>query len=501
MTQEIANPATHVRCVGVAKSFGSVQALRHADLIVDAGRISALVGENGAGKSTLMQLISGDIEADAGTLEVTTKVGLVRQQLSTIGELTLLENIVFGAERIVAPSGLSRIVGGINWRAHRLRVGDLMERTGLKVPLERLAADAPVGIRQRADILSALYRGARCLLLDEPTTYLTPYEVDGLFEVMRGLAERGMSVVFISHRLREVAQHCDEVSVLRRGDTVLHLDAAPFDLPAVGRAMSGGSSEQSAVVERLETRRELGDVRLGAAGGRLQVRAHEIVGIAGVSGNGQNELLDTIAGIDRHAEHLPVVLDGIDVSRVRARRRREVGLRFIPESIKESGSAQDASITDNIVTANPPVTLRGPVGILRRGRADELAAHLIAEGDIVASGPRQRAGELSGGNLQRVAVARELSDARILLAHEPTRGVDFGGVALIHRQLLAFVEGGGAVLLLSSDLDELLALSDRIHLIDRGRLSRSYDRGELSVARLGELLGGLELDRPEEVAS
>ncbi|WP_116947359.1 ATP-binding cassette domain-containing protein [Jiangella endophytica] len=507
MTSHSADPPVHVSAVGLAKSFGPVRALRRADLTVTAGRISALVGENGAGKSTLMQLISGDLSPDSGALDVSTRVGLVRQQLSTVDELSLLENIVFGAESAAGTGSLPRrLVGGINWRSHREGVRDLMARTGLVVPLAKPAAEVPVGVRQRVDILSALYRGARCLLLDEPTTYLTPREVDNLFEVMRDLAAGGMSVVFISHRLREVVQHCDEVNVLRRGESVLHLPAAPFELGQIGRAMTGGEDAAGDVADPVGAARPAA----GAAGapildvgGRLWVRSGEIVGIAGVSGNGQNELLDTIAGLERDALHLPLTIDGRDVSRSSTRSRRAAGLRFIPESVKESGSAPTASITDNVISAVPPPSVRGRFGLLRRATADHLAQSLVERARVVASSTRQPASELSGGNLQRVAVARELGDgARVLLAHEPTRGVDFAGVALIHAQLREFTGRGGAVLLVTSDVDELLALSDRVHVIDRGRLSRSYERAQLTLGRLGELLGGLGHDaaaaRPQE---
>lgn len=496
------HPTIHVQCTSLAKSFGSVQALRNASLRVRSGRIVALVGENGAGKSTLMQLISGDLEADTGQIEVNTRVGLVRQQLSTIGELTLLENIVFGAERTKGKKAWTRLVGGIDWRSHRAQISELMEQTGLAVPLKKLGSEVSVGIRQRTDLLTALYQGAQCLLLDEPTTYLTPHEVDSLFDLMRGLAAEGMGVVFISHRLREVVQHCDEVNVLRRGESVLHLDTRPFDLPEIGQAMSGTAAEPSAESKRAPRDPQEGAVRLEAARGKLRVRAGEIVGIAGVAGNGQQQLLNTIAGIDQSRSHLPVLLDGVDASGISAGRRRSLGLRFVPESVKESGVAPLATITDNLLTANPPSPMRGPLGVLHRRAAETAASALITDAEIVASGPRQRAGELSGGNLQRVAVARELAgEARLLLAHEPTRGVDFGGVALIHRRLLDFTHSNGAVLLVTSDLDELLSLSDRVHVIDRGRLSGSYERSELSLGRLGELLGGLELDQTRSAAS
>lgn len=509
MTALTAGPPVHVRATGLAKSFGPVRALRRADLTVTAGRISALVGENGAGKSTLMQLISGDLGPDAGALEVGVRVGLVRQQLSTVDELSLLENIVFGAEDAAGTGAWPRrLLGGISWSAHKESVRDLMARTGIVVPLAKPAAEVPVGVRQRVDILSALYRGARCLLLDEPTTYLTPREVDNLFEVMRDLAAGGMSVVFISHRLREVVQHCDEVNVLRRGESVLHLPAGPFELGRIGRAMTGGDDAAGGDMSGAGASRPAG-APPGApvldVGGRLSVRAGEIVGIAGVSGNGQNELLDTIAGLERTAAHLPLTIDGRDVSRWSTRARRAAGLRFIPESVKEAGSAPAASITDNVISAVPPPTVRGRLGLLRRARADHLAQSLVERARVVASSTRQPASELSGGNLQRVAVARELGDgARILLAHEPTRGVDFAGVALIHAQLREFTSRGGAVLLVTSDVDELLALSDRVHVIDRGRLGPGYERDQLTLGRLGELLGGLGHDvvaaRHEEVS-
>ncbi|GAA1538753.1 ABC transporter ATP-binding protein [Nocardioides humi] len=485
--------STVVRCRAVARRFGSVPALTRADLAVDEGEILALVGENGAGKSTLMRIIAGEIAADAGEVSVDTAVGLVRQQLSTVPGLTVIEQIA-----LAAPAG-----GRVDWRRLRREVTELMDSTGLEVPLDTQADRLPVSLQQRVEILSVIHRGARCLLLDEPTTYLTPHEVDGLFEMIRGLTPTGVSAVFISHKLREVAAFCDRVSVLARGETVATFDEPPFDLAELGRAMTS----KTAAVDPGRGRSHRGDrgrargdhdgtrhnrMRL-RAGSALAVAEGEIVGIAGVAGNGQDELVATLTGLRRHGAFAPVLLDGRDVTSLSPWRRRRKGVRLVPSNVKQAAVAAEATLADNLLTArvDPRYTRRG--GWLERSEVDERTDDCLRDYGVVATGHDQLAGELSGGNLQKFVVARELAhDASVLIAHEPTRGVDFAAAAQIRRRLDRFAEGGGGVVLLTSDLDELLELSDRVHVLYNGDLSQSFPAEELSVGRLGELLGGID---------
>jgi simple sugar transport system ATP-binding protein len=493
-------------CERVDKSFGPVRALDGAELRVQCGRIAALLGENGAGKSTLVRVIAGELSPDAGRVQVNGSVGIVRQQLSIVPELTVLENLAFGAETAAGqPGRWGRLVGRVDWRALRDRASALAERTHLHVPLERNAGELPPGVQQRAELLGALLRGARVLLLDEPTSYLTPHEVDMLFAVIRGLVADGVSTVFISHKLREVADHCDEVTVLRKGRTVARFDGRPFDLTAIGRSMTGERSKasnngaQKRAAVPATTQAATGRERLlSAAQGALWVEAGEIIGVAGVAGNGQDELFFTLAGLARDPRFTPIELRGDDVTLIRTWERRMRGLRLIPADLRSAGIVASASVTDNVVTAMVRDELRGRLGRLRRGAATDDAGSLIADSRIVATGPSQLAGELSGGNQQRLMVARELrGEATVVIAHEPTRGADFSAAAAIDERLRAFAAAGGAVLLITSDLDELLALSNRVHVLRDGVLSRSLARGRLSHGRLGELLGGLDADEDD----
>lgn len=479
-------PSPAVSCLGVRKSFGDIQALSDGDLEVPRGQVVALVGENGAGKSTMMRIIAGELAADSGDVRVDVSVGLVRQQLSTVPELTVLENIALGA------AGRGRI----DWKALRGTVAELMERTGLSVDLDVLAGRLPVALQQRVELVSVLHRGAECLLLDEPTTYLTPHEVDGLFETVHDLTSRGVSAVFISHKLREVVANCDEVVVLAHGATVARFDRPPFDLRMIGRAMT---STNERVPASTPGRRVGGlppssddPVRLNAGSGALQLPVGGILGIAGVAGNGQDDLVESLSGVRRHARWSPIVIDDVDTTSERNNRRRKRGVRVIPGNVKEAGVAPSASLTDNFLTARPSPAYRQR-GWIRRRKAGSATRELIDTYGVVASGPQQAAGELSGGNLQRFVVARELDgDARLLIAHEPTRGVDFSAAAAIRQRIQDHADLGGAVVLITSDLDELLELSDRVQVLFRGNLGRVYDAADLDLPTLGELLGGVD---------
>ncbi|UWU19480.1 ATP-binding cassette domain-containing protein (plasmid) [Rhizobium sullae] len=487
-----ASASAAVDCQQLRLSFGSLRALDNADLRIARGRILALVGENGAGKSTLVRVIAGELTPDEGLVAVNGTVALVRQQLSIAPDLTVLENIVFGAEHARGRNILG--LKGIDWRERRRRVVELMDQTGLNVPLECPAGTLAPGLQQRAELLGALLRGADILLLDEPTTYLAPDEVDGLFAIIQGLAETGVSTVFISHKLREVAAHCDEVVVLRKGRSVAWFERKPFDLSIIGQSMTGvGLPTSEAKAVELRPPRFEGDcqTRLIAANGRLLVAAGEIVGIAGVAGNGQDELFATLAGIDSDERYQPVLFDGADMTAATNWERRRLGLRLIPSNVKAAGSATSASLVDTVLTAMVPDRFRNKWGFVRRQFAEEATQKLIEEAGVVASGPHQLAGELSGGNLQRLVVARELDGALVLVAHEPTRGVDFAASIAIRDRLKRFAAKGGAVLLLTSDLEELIELSDRAHVIYNYQLGPSWPGGELSIERLGELMGGL----------
>ena len=479
---------TAVRCRAVVKSFGTVRALAGADLHVRPGTTHAVVGENGAGKTTLMRIVAGELAPDGGDVAVQGPVSLVRQAFSLVPELTVLENIIFGAEP-------RRRFGRIDWRTARTRVAGLVERTGLEVPLDREATSLPMGMQQRTEILSVLYRDARVMLLDEPTAYLVPREADALFETVRALTSEGMTVVFITHRLREVAENCDAVTVLCQGRIAGTYDREDgLDLGRIGEAMLGGEDGARAVpvIGRPPARSPDAEVVLRTLReDPLELRAGQVLGIAGVAGNGQDELVDHIAGVARTAAFGPVELVGEDVSGLPVMRRRDRGLRVVPADVRAEGCAPSASLQDNLLTSEVPERFRGRLRTVRRREAAHWATGLLKDAGVVHARLSQPAGQLSGGNMQRMVLARELDDsARVLVAHEPSHGVDFAAAARVRRRIVDFAWSGGAALVLSSDLDELIEISDEIAVMSRGRLVGRLPRHEVSLNKLAELMAG-----------
>ncbi len=479
------------RLVGVEKWFGSVRALAGADLTLEAGRIHGVLGENGAGKSTLLGILGGLIAPDSGTIEIegaavrlgspgdawTRGVGLVHQHFALVPTFTVLENLSLGRR------GGSR-VGRLDLRRVRERVQALSERTGLSVTLDAPVSSLGVGERQRVEILKALLRDPKILVLDEPTAVLAPSEVERLFDLLRDLASSGTSVALVAHKLDEVLAVAQDFTVLREGRTVLKGSRAEVDAVSLTRAMIGGDegaarpgitrkvvqpvrtsgdavpSEVVASLVDVSTRDEAGGLFLRGVG--LEVRRGELVGIAGVGGNGQRELALILAGRrrpDAGVAHLP----------------DEVA--FIPQDRIGQGLIADFSLVENAaLTLQRSSAFRtGP--ILRWGAIRSAARDLIREYDVRASGASVPARSLSGGNQQRLVVARELRVARdLLVAENPTRGLDVMSAAFVHASIRARVLEGDAatrpgMVLISTDLDEILALATRILVISRGRLS------------------------------
>ena len=478
-----------IRCAGVAKSFGRTQALTGVDLGVRPGTVHAVIGQNGAGKTTLMRIVAGEIAPDRGELEVNGTVSLVRQQFSLVPELTVLENVILGAE----PRGR---LGRIDWRAARTRIDALMTRTGLDVPLDAEATRLPAGLQQRTEILAALFREAEVVLLDEPTAYLTPHEVDILFETVRGLSGQGLTVVFISHRMREVAENCDTVTVLWQGRTAGTYDRADgLDLHRIGTAVVGGEEgalpEPGRAADVAEPAEAPVVLRALPGSAPLELRAGQILGVAGAAGNGQEELVAHLAGTGPSPALGAVELLGEDITGLGVRHRRERGLRVVPANVRTHASAPSADLLGNLLTSEPPRAFRGRLGTLRRGAAARWATDVLDTAGIVYDRLDQRIGELSGGNAQRLVLARELGDgARVLVAHEPCRGMDLAATTRLRRRMVEFAHGGGAVLLLTADLDELLEVSDEIVMLHRGTLSDRVRRSEATLDLLAELVSG-----------
>ncbi|HEY8284070.1 MAG TPA: ABC transporter ATP-binding protein [Chloroflexota bacterium] len=512
MTPPTEAPAVEMR--GITKRFGTLVADDQVDLVAPKGTIHALVGENGAGKSTLMNMLYGLYIPDSGEILVHGKpvvlhgpgdaikqgIGMVHQHFMLVPPLTVAENIVLGAE----PPSLARFP---RQEAIR-RVTELAARYGLRVDPTARVGELPVGLQQRVEILKTLYRGAEILILDEPTAVLTPQETDELFVVLRDLVNKGKTILFISHKLREVMSVADQISVLRRGKKVATLEKANTSREEIARLMVGreilpqverGISHPGEPILEVRDLRCDSDRGLSALKGlSFTVRAGEVLGIAGVEGNGQSELVDVLTGL-RHATGGTVTLHGQAVTNATPRRLRDLGLAAIPEDRHARGLILDYSVANNLVLGSqdsPAVTggwLLNPWRILDRAR------RLIGQFDIRGAVPATRARSLSGGNQQKVVLAREIDcRPRFLIAAQPTRGLDIGAIQFVHQQLLAERDKGVGILLVSAELDEILALSDRIAVLYEGHIPGTFTAEEATEERLGILMTGGSL-APEPV--
>ncbi|HMJ35130.1 MAG TPA: ABC transporter ATP-binding protein [Baekduia sp.] len=483
---------------GITKRFGALTANDAVDLQLRRGEIHALLGENGAGKSTLMSMVYGMARPDEGEILVEGEpvsvdsprdamahgVGMVFQHFMLIPVMTVAENLVLGAE--------PRRRGLLDIGAARRRTRELSDRYGLKVDPDARVSDVSVGQQQRVEILRALDRGARILVLDEPTAVLTAQETHELAEVLRTLRDAGTSIVFITHKLHEVLEIADRVTVLRRGKTIGTIDTAAADEASLARMMVGRD-----VVLRVEKEParpgepllEIDDVHavddrgLPAVDGvSLQVRAGEIVAVAGIDGNGQSELIDLVAGL-RPCTSGHVRLRGKDITNCSPRAAREAGMGHIAEDRHRRGLVLDFNLSENLALMDYRHEAR--FGLLKPRRMLEAAKRLLGEFDVRGGTPATPARSLSGGNQQKVVIAREISgNPDALIAAQPTRGLDVGAIEFVHRRLLAERDAGRAILLFSLELDEVRSLADRILVIYDGRIV-----GELPPTASDEDLG------------
>ncbi len=493
--------AVELELRGITTRFPGVLANDRVDLSVRAGDIHAIVGENGAGKSTLMSVLYGLVQPDEGEIvlrgtpvrfssptdAIRVGLGMVHQSFQLFPTLTVAQNVVFGSE--------PRRFGVVDRRRARGEVAALAEEYGLAIDPDAVVEELPVGVKQRIEILKALYREARILILDEPTAVLAPQERDGLFTVMRRLRERGHTILFITHKLDEVLAVSDRVTVLRDGRAVAHLVTAETDRETITRHMIG----RELIAGRRAPSRTPGEVRLEVrglrvedAGGRaevddvdLTVRAGEILGIAGVAGNGQGALVRAITG-NVATTAGTIRLDGRELAGLTVARRRGAGLAYIPEDRHRVGTAASASTSQNLLMGAQRRAAMQRRGWLRTAAVAEHARTLIDRYDIRVAGPSTAVGTLSGGNLQKVVVARELEkDPVLLIAEQPTRGVDVGSIEFIHGRLLEARDRGMAILLVSSELWELTALSTRILVMFDGRLTGPFDPDTTDELTLG----------------
>ena len=506
MTEAVQGAA--VQLCEISKRFGAVQANKAVSLAVETGTVHGLVGENGAGKSTLMAILYGYYQADSGHIEVAGSkvsianshqaialgIGMVHQHFMLVDTLTCLDNVMLGAEPGFFLKSASKQVRG--------KLETLMQSTGLHVSLDALVGDLPVGELQRLEILKALYRGAKILILDEPTAVLTPQETLQLFETLRRLRALGTTIILITHKLKEVMSLCDAVTVMRAGQvvqTTLIADTSPEDLAQamVGRKVNLGRSADSAALGNEHLLRlvatglslQVGDGVPTLSDVSLQLRAGEIVGVAGVSGNGQSELLEVLSGMQAPSGGKVTLGEfsfGADAW-LTPSRARALKLAHVPEDRHACGMVMSFPAWETAVLGyqHLPQYRNGPS---MKQAAMRAATQAMQESfDVRPRDANLGSSKFSGGNQQKLILAREIGQQpTVLLVGQPTRGVDIGAIEFIHQQLRALRDAGCAVLLVSSELDEILALADRVVVMNAGRIT-----GELSIDECDEKTLGL----------
>lgn len=493
---------------GITKRFGNLTANDGISLSLAVGEILAVLGENGAGKTTLMNIIFGHYVADEGSVEVRGQslppgsseaaikagIGMVHQHFTLAENLTVLENIILGREPLF--SIRQKLSAG------RRKLRALSEQFGLDVQPDTLVGDLTVGQRQRVEILKALYADAQILILDEPTAVLTPQETENLFGTLRSLVEKGMSAIIISHKLNEILRISDRIALLRRGKLIGVVDAKDADRDQLAEMMVGRK------VTRPKTQRltagaavlKLENVSTSGASSsedlknvNLSIHAHEICGVAGVAGNGQNSLADLICGL-RAPSSGSIELMGKKLTRFDCRTVVKAGVGRIPEDRHAKGIIGEMAVWENLVSEDlrQPPFIRGAV-LLDKSAGCDHAASTIERYDIRCPGPQAETRLLSGGNLQKLILARGLSrQPRLIIASQPSRGLDEGAIAYVHGQLLEARKHGAGILLISEDLDELLSLADRIAVIFRGQLREIPAEASHDIRQIGLMMSGQE---------
>ena len=490
---------------GITKRFGSLTANDSIDLVVEPGEIHALLGENGAGKSTLMNVLYGLYHPDAGEILVDGKavrfsgpgdamaagIGMVHQHFMLVPVFTVAENVELGHEK-------TRFLGLLNRRSARQEVAEVSRRYGLEVPPDALVADLPVGVQQRVEIVKALVRNAQVLILDEPTAVLTPQETDELMDVMRALRDAGTSIVFITHKLREVREVADRITVIRRGKVVG--EATPSSSSAELASMMVGRPVQLTVdkspaepagdmleVEGLRVLDDQGQVMVDDV--TFHVRAGEIYAIAGVQGNGQTELTEALVGLTP-VDSGRIRVDGKDVTGADVDDVLSMGVGYVPEDRLHDGLVGSFSVAENLVLDLYDEKPFGNRLSLDLKAIEANARARVEEYDVRTQSIHHSASTLSGGNQQKVVLARELSrPLRLLVVSQPTRGVDVGSMEFVHKRLVAERDNGAAVVLVSSELDEVLGLADRIAVMYRGKIIGEVPAGS-SAEEIGLLMAG-----------
>ncbi|WP_435837690.1 ABC transporter ATP-binding protein [Streptantibioticus parmotrematis] len=510
--------APAVELKGITKRFPGVVANHDIDITVRRGIVHALVGENGAGKSTLMKILYGMQKPDEGTIAVDGEqvsfsnpgdaivrgIGMVHQHFMLADNLTVLENVVLGSEKLY----------GIGAKA-RAKITEISDAYGLNVRPDVLVEDLGVADRQRVEILKVLYRGARTLILDEPTAVLVPQEVDALFDNLRELKAEGLTVIFISHKLGEVLSVADEITVIRRGTTVGTADPKTITTKQLAELMVGSElpspeTRESTVTDvpmlqvdglKLTAPDQDGVERTVLDDIALTIHKGEVLGIAGVEGNGQAELVEAIMGM-RAPDAGVLTLDGRDISRTPTRKRREDGIGYIPEDRHRHGLLLEAPLWENRILGHVTEKPNSKGALLDPAAARRDTERIVAEYDVRTPGIDVTAASLSGGNQQKLIVGREMShQPKLLIAAHPTRGVDVGAQAQIWDQIREARREGLAVLLISADLDELIGLSDCLRVMFRGRLVADADPATITPEELGSAMTGASSGHLEHAAA
>jgi simple sugar transport system ATP-binding protein len=501
---------------GIRKTFGPVVALDRVDFTVAPRQVHGLLGGNGAGKTTLMNVLYGLYAPDAGTVEIQGRpvdidsprdaiaagVGMVHQTFLQVDVFTVAENVVLGT----STKGVDAVA----------RIRELSERFGLAVDPTARVADLPVGVRQRVEILKALYRGAKLLVLDEPTTNLTPQEVDDLFGSMRAIVDEGMSVVLITHKIRETMAVCDAMTIMRDGRWVATLDAGDTTADDLAHRMVGAAASDDETVRVALGETEVGEatldvptaesaVRLTVSGltvanpggstspalvddVSLTLHRGEILGIAGVAGNGQVELAEALTGC--RAASGSFVLDGVDLAGRPTADWLAAGVVYVPEDRQRDGILPGAGITENLVLGSQ--RRRSSGGFINWSQARAEAVRAIDEFSVKTPSAATPCGQLSGGNIQRVILARAFArQPQVLLLHNPTRGLDIASTTFVYERVRRAAAAGCVVIVISEDLDEVIALADRVRVVYSGRLVGDVPRGSTDPYELGRLMTGV----------
>ncbi len=502
----------------VNKTFDKVVALSEVNFELKQKEILGLLGGNGAGKTTLMNILYGLYRADSGKIllnnqpitilspkdALTHGIGMVHQHFLQINSYTVLENIILGSE-VSHPFSS-------NYKEEEVVIKKLCERFGLEINLSDRVETLPMGTRQKVEILKALYRGVKILILDEPTTNLIPQEVDSLFETLKIMVREGLSIVFITHKLREVLSICDRITVLREGKNVVSLTRKDASDEMLVRAMVGenmdlnksimftdrakstitATSQDMLALENVskinsQKIQELTDIS-------LTVKAGEIVGVAGVAGNGQRELAEVVMGIQPIASGR-ILLNGDDITNLSTKDRIARGFVYIPEDRLADGFLNKASVAHNLILGYHNLEPYSRKGIINWKNVNESSHKMISEYNIKTTGPEEIGGNLSGGNIQRVMIARAFSQpSRLMVAHNPTRGLDIPSMDFVYQKLIEHASTGAATLLISEDLDELLLISHRIAVMYRGRIVGILPRERFEKYEIGRLMSGYDLE-------